>query len=281
MMSTTAIHGMMTIHPRAPVAVHTRMMAIVRRGLLAVAAALTIVIPNALGAHLPAGSSEPLATAISIPESTVTPAPRARFADFGTETASAEARHVADWVADSRDAAGLDFIIIDKKHARMHVFGADARLRASTPVLLGAARGDDSVPGIGARPVAEVRPAERTTPAGRFVAERGRNLLGEDVVWVDYDAGVSMHRVRATNPRERRLERLATPTADDNRISYGCINVPRAFYEARIRPIFAMRRAVVYVLPESKPVQQFFGSYDVATAYPPNGLLSQGSQGTP
>lgn len=74
-----------------------------------------------------------------------------------------------------------------------------------------------------------------------------------------------MHRVRATQPVERRLERLATPTVDDNRISYGCINVPVAFYETHIAPTFATRRAIVYVLPDSKPVQQVFGSYDVAT----------------
>src|SRR5476651_2060324 len=73
----------------------------------------------------------------------------ARFADFGTDTASRDARHVADWIADSGDAAGFDFIIVDKQYAKVYVFGGDARLRASTPALLGAARGDDSVPGIG------------------------------------------------------------------------------------------------------------------------------------
>ena len=132
-------------------------------------------------------------------------------------------------------------------------------------------RGDDSAAGIGSRPVNQVRPGERTTPTGRFVAERGRNTPGEDVIWVDYDAAVSMHRVRAVNPKERRLERLATPAINDNRISYGCINVPAAFYEAHIRPLFATRRAVVYVLPEIKPVQQVFGSYDIAA---PRGLES-------
>jgi hypothetical protein len=138
---------------------------------------------------------------------------------------------------------------------------------ASTPVLLGSAPGDDSVPGIGSRPLAEVHPQERTTPAGRFVGERGRNALGEDVVWVDYAAAVSMHRVRLTNPEEHRLERLATPTIDDNRISYGCINVPVAFFETHIRPVFEARRALVYVLPETKSVEQVFGSYDVAALH--------------
>lgn len=189
--------------------------------------------------------------------------PNTRSADFGHEWPSPDARHLADWIADSRDNEKADFIIVDKRYAKVYVFDAEARLRGASPVLLGAALGDDSVPGIGSRPIAEVRPEERTTPAGRFVAERGRNSNGDDVVWVDYAAAVSMHRVRATQPSERRLERLATPTIDDNRISYGCINVPVDFYETYVRPTVAMHRAIVYVLPDFKPVQQVFGSYDV------------------
>ena len=83
---------------------------------------------------------------------------------------------------------------------------------------------------------------------------------------MDYDAAVSIHRVRATKPAERRLERLDTLTVDDNRISYGCINVPVAFYESHIRPVFATSNAVIYVLPEVKSALQVFGSYDVASA---------------
>lgn len=180
---------------------------------------------------------------------------------------SADARYLANWVADSRDNGGIEFFIVDKKDARVYAFNAAARLNASSAVLLGSAKGDDSVPGIGLKPVAAVKPSERTTPAGRFLAERGRNTSGEDVVWVDYDAAVSMHRVRTANAKERRLERLATPTVEDNRISYGCINVPVAFYNAHIKPAFAKHRAVVYVLPEVKPVQQVFGSYDVAARH--------------
>lgn len=174
---------------------------------------------------------------------------------------------MADWVADSRNSNGTDFVIVDKKYARLYVFDGNARLRGAAPVLLGVARGDDSVPGIGLRPIEAVLPEERTTPAGRFVAERGHNARGEDVVWVNYDDAVSIHRVLVTNTEERRLERLATATVEDNRISYGCINVPVAFYESHIRPMFATRRAVVYVLPEIKSVRQVFGSYDVAAAY--------------
>ena len=189
-----------------------------------------------------------------------------RVVDLKGESASDDVRYLADWIADSHDAAGSAFVIIDKKDAKVYVFDGDARLRGAAPVLLGGARGDDSVPGIGLRPINEVLPEERTTPAGRFVGERGHNVRGEDVVWVDYDAAVSMHRVLTTNPEERRLERLATPTNEDNRISYGCINVPVAFFEAYIQPTFAGQRAIVYVLPEFKSVDQVFGSYDVAAS---------------
>lgn len=201
------------------------------------------------------------------PATNTTTATSVRFADFGVDKPSADARYLANWVADSRDNGATEFFIVDKKDARVYAFNAAAHLTGSSAVLLGSAKGDDSVPGIGLKPIAAVKPSERTTPAGRFLAERGRNTSGEDVVWVDYDAAVSMHRVRTTNAKERRLERLATPTAEDNRISYGCINVPVAFYNAHIKPAFAKHRAVVYVLPEVKPVQQVFGSYDVAARH--------------
>ncbi len=250
----------------------------IRRGLVMGAAALCVLLPFS---DRRTSSVEPIESSGAKPSASISvthnpalavarqlpAAPSIRFADFGQQTPSADMRHVADWVADSRDNRGMAFVIVDKKNTAVFVFDADAKLRAATPVLLGGARGDDSVPGIGSRPIDQVRPEERTTPAGRFIGERGTNAIGEDVVWVDYDAAVSMHRVRTTNPAEHRLERLATPTTSDNRISYGCINMPVAFYETYIRPTFATQRAVVYVLPDVKPVAQVFGSYDVAAMH--------------
>ncbi|MCD6673034.1 MAG: L,D-transpeptidase [Burkholderiaceae bacterium] len=189
--------------------------------------------------------------------------------DFVDANPSAAAREVADWALASGDSRGLPFLIVDKPAATLYVFDANGRLVGFSPVLLGLARGDDSVPGIGTRPMAQIRPDERTTPAGRFLAERGLNSHGEDVIWVDYDAAVSMHRVRATNPKERRLERLRTPTIVDNRISYGCINVPARFYDRSVVPAFSNGHAVVYVLPETRPVQEQFG-FGVASARAPS-----------
>jgi hypothetical protein len=185
--------------------------------------------------------------------------PAARGApDFGREPASPQARELARWALASGDNAGRSLVIVDKREARVFVLDAGGRLRGAAPALLGLARGDEAVPGIGERPLSRIRPDERTTPAGRFIPEPGTNLQGEDIVWVDYESAVSMHRVRAQVKAERRLERLASPTPQDNRISYGCINLPPRFYEQVLRP--AVRAgAVVYVLPEVRSLEQVFG----------------------
>ena len=194
----------------------------------------------------------------ALPPSIAAPAD-IRRADFHGEHASTDVRRLADWIAESGDAEGRDFVLIDKKNAHVYVFDKDARLRDSSPALLGYAVGDDTVPDIGTRPLDKVLASEKTTPAGRFVGERGHNARNEDVVWVDYDAAVSMHRVLTGNPAERRLERLASPTIADNRVSFGCINLPVAFYENSIGPLFANQRAIIYVLPEVKALEDVFG----------------------
>jgi len=186
-----------------------------------------------------------------------------RRAVFDRVQASADVRHIADWVVDSADNKGLPFVIVDKINAKVFVFDSGGRIRGAAPALLGLARGDHTVPGIGDKPLSQIRPEERTTPAGRFVGEHGMSTRGVDVVWVDYDSGVSLHRVITADPRDRRHERLASPTAADNRISYGCINVPVAFYNNVVSPAFARNHGIFYVLPETRSVQQMFGSYDV------------------
>jgi len=189
---------------------------------------------------------------------------RARHADFGSESASPDVRQVANWVVDSGDNPATPFVIVDKKDAKVFVFDVHGRLSGAAPALLGLAHGDDSVPGIGSRAMSSIRPDERTTPAGRFIAALGRDLHGGDILWVDYDAGIALHRVVTANPKEQRAQRLATPTPLDNRISYGCINVPANFFDRVVRPAFTGTSGVVYVLPETRPASKVFGSYEVA-----------------
>lgn len=180
--------------------------------------------------------------------------------------ATADTRHVVQWVKATRDNEGLPYAVVDKKAARLHVFDARGALVGSSAVLLGVAIGDDTAPGVGAKPVKDLLPHELTTPAGRFVSEPGRNLDGEAVVWVDYDSGFALHRVRPGASEAGRRRKLATPTADDNRASLGCVVVPVAFYESVVQATFGQRRGVVYVLPETRPVRAVFGPEAAAEA---------------
>ena len=182
-------------------------------------------------------------------------------ADFKLEPASAEVSRLADWIVDSGDNGRLPFVIVDKHGARVFVFSADGGLRGASPALLGQSSGDDSAPGIGTRKLADIRPEERTTPAGRFVASLGQNLHGAEVWWVDYDAAISLHPVVTGNARERRLQRLASATPLDNRISYGCINVPPQFYRNVVSPAFRQSDGIVYILPETRPASAVFPRY--------------------
>lgn len=199
-----------------------------------------------------------LAVTLALGSAAAHPEPRQRRVELVEPSADVQTLH--RWIMKTGDHAGGPFMLVDKRQARVWVYDRNGRQVAHSPVLLGSAKGDDSVPGIGERPMSEIRPHERTTPAGRFHVEPGVNAKGEDIFWVDYDVAVSMHRVRANNPKEQRLQRLATPTPEDNRISYGCINVPVAFYDGRVKPLFATGKGWIYVLPETRPVQTLFNT---------------------
>lgn len=179
---------------------------------------------------------------------------------FQHHNASPDAVGIANWAVESGNHRGLPFMIVDKKAAMVYVFDGKGQLRGSAAALLGAAVGDDSVPGIGERKISSILPEERTTPAGRFVAALARNIHGKEILWVDYAAAISLHRVATGNRAERRAERLASATTQDNRISYGCINVPAAFFDKVVMPVFK-NNGIVYVLPETKSLQQVFASY--------------------
>jgi hypothetical protein len=53
---------------------------------------------------------------------------------------------------------------------------------------------------------------------------------------------------------------------EDNRISDGCINVPRDFFESVLSPAVRTQGAVLYELPETRSAHEVFGSYDVEAA---------------
>lgn len=105
----------------------------------------------------------------------------ARSTDFQGADVPDDVRTRVTWAVSGRDHRHAPFAVVDKRRTHLYVFDGSGRLQGDSPVLLGYAAGDDSVPGIGQRPIAEVMPSERTTPAGRFESRSGRNTLASGV----------------------------------------------------------------------------------------------------
>ena len=174
------------------------------------------------------------------------------------QSASEEVKRVARWVIDSGDNAHLPFLLIDKINAHVLVFSPAGQLLGATPALLGMASGDRMLAPNDA-PMSAMPPQVRITPAGRFVSRLAIDSHGKELLVLDYDASLSLHAVVKGTPKERRAERLKSPSPQDNRISFGCVNVPGEFYSKIVSPAFTKTKGIVYVLPETGPASAFFG----------------------
>lgn len=171
---------------------------------------------------------------------------------------TADTRDMAQWVMRTHDAGGKPFVVVDKKAAQLFLFRADGRLQAATPVLLGAAHGDESAPGVGDHAQSGSLPfEERTTPAGRFLTQPGTNIEGERIVWFDYDAALAIHRLRPGRAYNIRAARLEKSQPAERRVSLGCVVVPVKFYLDVIEPVLGRRAGVVYVLPETHSAREW------------------------
>ncbi len=174
-------------------------------------------------------------------------------------TRSAASARVADWFAASNDNGGLPYIIVDKASASLAMFDARGKAIGDVPVLVGIAPGDDATPGIGTKNLSRIGPAEKTTPAGRFRARYGLAAGRQKILWVDYATSVAIHPIPPKSEKsEQRRARMLSPSPDDNRITFGCINVASAFYRKSVRPLFQKKGGYVYVLPDIRPIEEVF-----------------------
>ncbi|QXT35800.1 hypothetical protein KV697_19335 [Sphingomonas sanguinis] len=172
---------------------------------------------------------------------------------------SPAAQRVINWVMGDHDNRGLPWAVVDKVNATIFLFAPDGKPLAAEPVLIGIMPGDDASPGVGTKTLASLGPAEKTTPAGRYLAKFGLPVAGERVLWVDYATSVALHPIpKDAGAKEKRRERMLSPTPDDNRITFGCINVPQAFYTRQLRPTFRKKGGYVYILPDTKTLEQVF-----------------------
>lgn len=167
---------------------------------------------------------------------------------------------LAGWIKASRDTEGYPFAVMDKAAAQIFVFDGKGRLLGAAPGLFGSAVGDHSAPGVAGLALKEIPGRDRTTPAGRFIGGYGPSLDAGRVLWVDYDSAVSIHPTATGVPAEKRPERLASPSPDDNRVTHGCINVNPDFYSRIIQPTFE-KGGVFYILPDQQSLADTFPDF--------------------
>lgn len=135
---------------------------------------------------------------------------------------SGQARMVANYM----QAAGYEtLVVLDKNNAELLVIDKGEVVMRS-PALYGKGKGED------------VSNDPNTTPAGIFA------LREYSVSTRDYAGGLALGFLNTKNSsyiihptyqrlrEQRRDERLASPTPDDNAISFGCVNVPYDFYNS-------------------------------------------------
>lgn len=149
-------------------------------------------------------------------------------------------------IVKQNDNQSKPFIVADKQAGTLTVYTPSGKVVTTTPALFGKATGDSIS-------------INNTTPSGRY----DMNLIdGSKVEGKGYGSSVqalsvngklqennagniAIHRVL---PIENRQGRLVSPTASDNRISHGCINVPSDFYDTHLD---SEQDTVVYVMPET------------------------------
>lgn len=162
---------------------------------------------------------------------------------------SRPASAVNSWVQQTRDNAGRPYIIADKQAGEIHIVGADGTVKATAPALYGRKIGDGMSIG--------------ETPAGIFAIhqEAAPASYGGDLQQFatapDGDV-YAIHRV-LTNNKQDRPGRLASPTAEDNRISLGCINIPADLYNKYLSGKFDGK---LYVLPDQRSLGDVFKGID-------------------
>src|SRR5688572_27326874 len=84
------------------------------------------------------------------------------------QSAAPEVRDTVQWVAASKDNAGLPFMVVDKVNARVYAFNPIAQLKATAPMLLGMGVGDQVLVSPDA-PMSAIPPQKRITPDRKSV----------------------------------------------------------------------------------------------------------------
>lgn len=222
----------------------------VNRGIHTVNAAIRSIVKKAIPAILAAsvifhpGGLKPLEAKTMRHFQTVeTTEVRATVPTEAARAMASEARGVYEAVAPVAKAEGKGFLIADKPNGVIHAFDKNGAYLASSDALYGKATGDVLTAESMAKTTEQMTDADRVTPAGTFrgqIADAADYAGGKGMVLTDSKGdpigGVGVHAIYLGNAAEARPARLASTTAADNKISFGCINTSNEFFLEKVLP---------------------------------------------
>ena len=144
------------------------------------------------------------------------------------------------------------YVIIDKPDATLSIIGADKKLIGQMPVLLGQTKGE--TPNM-ADPYSDVA-VQATTPAGKYTMGKF-GIIKEDFiaykgkVFSIYGSGALALHITYPPEKEKRTEALNTSTPDDNRLSWGCINISEEMWAKYIEGNIKDRGTCLFITPDN------------------------------
>lgn len=120
-------------------------------------------------------------------------------------------------------------IIADKKQATITVFYPETGAKITQPALFGKVKSNLLDMNVYDYP----NKTNYVTPSGSFPLKKTYSWrLNDDMmIYINGKNAVgAIHPLWMGNPDQKRIERLRSPTPDDNRITGGCINVDADFF---------------------------------------------------
>jgi len=171
------------------------------------------------------------------------------------------------------------WLLTDKPNSRIYVIDEEGKEIADTTVCLGATKGEmPNTADLEGNRYTETT----TTPAGKHtlgteitISKEDSILYGGKVISIDgtyYAPNSTIAALHVVYPLELELREAAirTPNPDDNRVSWGCINVPKAFWDKYIAP-YIHKGSTIYITPDF---------YQTTTLNPRTGEVEQISPST-
>jgi hypothetical protein len=176
-------------------------------------------------------------------------------------------------VADNRMRAhpNKPIIIVDKQMGLTYVIDTNGVLAGKSASLTGKTKGDfRSEEAKKIASVEAISEKDKVTEAGMFDASIKNVPHYGNVITLQVfnNYSIAMHQTYLGAPAEQRQARLESATPEDNRISFGCINVSNEFMQDVVFKAIpkGLKNFPVVVIPESKSIQAFWPSEDFASS---------------